>query len=93
MLSESVVLSTFHVELLVNVFVGVLQDVELSVEVHVLVVFLLKDLLYSIDLHLTCVHFVLVLLDLNLGLLMEFLLCVSNAVQLCCHLLNLFGLS
>ena len=58
-----------------------------------LLVLLLHDLLYPVDLHLTNVDLVLVLSDLDLGLLMDLFLCLGHTVQLHAHVLNLLCLS
>ena len=58
-----------------------------------LLVLLLHDLLNPVDLHLTDVDLVLVLRDLDLGLLMDLLLCLSDTVQLYAHVLDLLCLS
>ena len=57
-----------------------------------LLVLLLHDLLYPVDLHFTDVNLVLILRDLDLGLLMDLLLRLSDTIQLHTHVLNLLCL-
>ena len=55
-------------------------------------VLLLHYFFDAVDFHLTDIHLVLVLHDLDLGLLVYFFLSYSHAVQLHTHILDLLGL-
>ena len=58
-----------------------------------LTVFVLQHLLNTVDLYLTNVQFILVLLQLNLCLIMSFLLSRCHTTKLHIHVLNLLRLS
>ena len=93
LLSEPIILASLELKLLFNVVKSILLHVLLSREVVHLSVLLLHQLFQAVDLYLTHVDFVLVLLDLNLGSLVHFLLGGCHIVQLYTHVFNLLGLS
>ena len=59
---------------------------------HILLISLLEDFLNTVVIFLTDVNLVLNLLNLQLGLFMDLLLGAGHVIQLCSHVLNLFGL-
>ena len=93
LLSESVVFSCFHFKLVFNILETFLLHCELSIQVEVISIPLLKHFLDPVNFHLSDVNLVLVLLDLKLGFLMYFLLGCGYTIKLCTHVLNLPGLS
>ena len=87
--AQAIVLARLHFELLVDVLERRLLHVLLRGEVRVLAITLLNYLLNAIYFHLSDIDLVLVLSNLQLRFLMDFLLGGSYAIQLCSHVLNL----
>jgi len=92
LLSEAIILATLHLKLVFYVGEPISLHLDLSVEVETLVVFLFEQLFEPVDFHFANVDFVLVLLNLNFGFLVNFFLRRGHTVQLLTHLFDLFGL-
>ena len=92
LLPQTVVLTGLHLKLFLHVREAIILHVVLGVEMFMVAVLLLQHLFDAVDLHLANVDLVLVLLDLDFGLLVSFLLGLSDAIKLHTHLLDRFGL-